>query len=71
MDKSKLIQPDEVDENMPFLFVSYSRKDIKEVQMILEILRRNHFRFWYDMGLKSGAEFLKTIEIVEVRNKGT
>ena len=38
---------------------------------ILEILRRNHFRFWYDMGLKSGAEFLKTIEIVEVRNKGT
>lgn len=45
MDKSKLIQPDEVDENMPFLFVSYSRKDIKEVQMILEILRRNHFRF--------------------------
>lgn len=29
MDKSKLIQPDEVDENMPFLFVSYSRKDIK------------------------------------------
>lgn len=61
MDKSKLIQPDEVDENMPFLFVSYSRKDIKEVQMILEILRRNHFRFWYDMGLKSGAEWAEEL----------
>ena len=32
---------------------------------------RNHFLFWYDMGLKSGAEFIKTIEIVEIRNKGT
>ena len=61
MDKSKLIQPDEVDENMPFLFVSYSRKDIKEFQMILEILRRNHFRFWYDMGLKSGAEWAEEL----------
>lgn len=45
MDKSKLIQPDDADEKMPFLFVSYSKKDIKGGQLILEILRRNHFRF--------------------------
>ena len=61
MDKSKLIQPDEVNDNTPFLFVSYSRKDIEEVQKIMEILRRNHFRFWYDMGLKSGAEWAEAL----------
>ena len=61
MDKSKLIQPDEVNDNTPFLFVSYSRKDIEEVQEIMEILRRNHFRFWYDMGLRSGAEWAEAL----------
>lgn len=45
MDKSKIIQRDEVDEKMSFLFVSYSKKDIKGGQLILEILRRNDFRF--------------------------
>lgn len=61
MDKSKLLQPDEVNENTPFLFVSYSRKDVDQVQEILQILRYNHFRFWYDMGLKSGAEWAESL----------
>lgn len=61
MDKSRLLQPDEVNENTPFLFVSYSRKDIDQVQEVLQILRHNHFRFWYDMGLKSGAEWAEAL----------
>ena len=61
MDKSKSIQPDVVGDDTPFLFISYSTDDAEEVQKILEILRRNHFRFWYDMGLKTGMEWAEEI----------
>ena len=53
------IQPDDV--SNPFVFVSYSRKDIREVQDILQILRNNKFRFWYDMELKSGTEWAEEL----------
>lgn len=60
VDRSKLIQPDNVSEK-PFIFVSYSRQDMHEVQSVLQILRNNHFRFWYDMGLKSGTEWAEEL----------
>lgn len=50
MDHSNLIQPDDVSDK-PFIFVSYSRQDMQEVQSILRILKKNQFRFWYDMGI--------------------
>lgn len=60
VDRSKLIQPDDVSDK-PFIFVSYSRQDMYEVQSVLQILRNNHFRFWYDMGLKSGTEWAEEL----------
>ena len=41
----------------PFLFVSYSHDDSAEVQSLLQDLDRNHYRFWYDEGVKSGKEW--------------
>lgn len=55
-----LIEPDVIN-GKPFIFVSYSRKDSEKVQEILSILRRNHFRFWYDMGMKSGDEWVEEL----------
>ena len=60
VDRSKLIQPDDVSDK-PFIFVSYSRQDVQEVQIILRILKNNQFRFWYDMGLKSGTEWAEEL----------
>lgn len=45
------------DREKPFLFVSYSHHDSEEVQLLLEELHRNHYRFWYDEGVKSGKEW--------------
>ena len=56
MDYSALIEPDDVT-GQPYIFVSYSRKDMDSVQSVLRILKINHFRFWYDKGLKSGLEW--------------
>ena len=60
MEQSKKIKPDEV-EGKPYIFISYSRKDDESVQEILQILRKNHIRFWYDMGLKSGEEWAEEL----------
>lgn len=60
MDYSKLIEPDDISDE-PFIFVSYSRQDMSTVQVILEILRNNYFRFWYDKGIKSGTEWAEEL----------
>ena len=60
MDYANLINPDEVGTE-PYIFVSYSRKDMDSVQLVLHILRENHFRFWYDKGLKSGQEWAEEL----------
>lgn len=57
----KPIQPDIIDENQPYIFISYSRQDLKNIQVILKILRENHFRFWYDVGMKSGSEWAEEL----------
>ena len=60
MDYSALIEPDDVT-GQPYIFVSYSRKDMDSVQSVLRILKINHFRFWYDKGLKSGLEWAEEL----------
>lgn len=60
MHSDNMVYPDEVDDK-PFIFVSYSRKDEKLVQEVIKILKDNHFRFWYDMGLKSGSEWAEEL----------
>ena len=60
LDSSELILPDEVD-GKPYIFVSYARRDMARVQEILQVLRSNGFRFWYDRGLKSGMEWAEEL----------
>lgn len=60
MDYSNFIDPDEI-ANDPYIFVSYSRKDIWSVQKVIKILKDNKFRFWYDKGLKSGTEWAEEL----------
>lgn len=55
------ILPDKVD-GKPFLFISYSHENTQGLNQILPILRRNHFRFWYDRGIRSGVEWAAEIE---------
>ena len=58
--KQSLIMPDEV-EGQPYIFVSYSRRDTDDVQKVLRILKKNHYRFWYDRGLKTGTEWVEEL----------
>ena len=53
--------PDKID-GVPFLFISYSHKDTQDLDPILHLLRRNQFRFWYDLGLLSGVEWADELE---------
>lgn len=59
-DSSKAILPDDVDDQ-PYIFVSYAHRDKNQVQDILQVLHSNGFRFWYDMGLKSGVEWAEEL----------
>ena len=54
------IAPDDISKG-PYIFVSYSRSDVYELHNVLQILRRNHFRFWYDQGLKSGENWAEEL----------
>lgn len=58
--RKRQIKPDDVS-GKPYIFVSYARKDEEMVQSVLQLLRKNHFRFWYDMGLKSGEEWAEDL----------
>lgn len=59
-DTSKAILPDDVDDQ-PYIFISYAHRDKDRVQEILQVLHSNGFRFWYDMGLKSGVEWAEEL----------
>lgn len=45
----------------PFIFISYCHKDYNEVSVVLKLMDQNHFRFWYDEGIKSGIEWADEI----------
>lgn len=45
------------DFSKPYIFVSYSHKDADEVNILLNMMQQNHFRFWYDEGIASGSEW--------------
>ena len=51
----RLIEPDDVSDGKPYIYVSYSRRDRVEAQAFLHILRRNRYRFWYDRRTNSDA----------------
>ena len=47
--------------NEPYIFLSYSHADFENVKPFLDLLKRNHFRFWFDEGIKSGVEWADEI----------
>lgn len=49
------------DDEEPFIFISYCHKDFKIIEEILKFLDINHFRYWYDEGIRSGKEWADEI----------
>ena len=45
----------------PFVFISYSHKDVENVFNILSELKKSGLRFWYDKGIEHGASWLDCI----------
>ena len=44
----------------PFAFISYSHDDLDTISEYLDAADEN-YRFWYDEGIKSGAEWVEEI----------
>lgn len=45
----------------PYIFVSYSHKDKKQVEPVIEALIRHGYRVWYDKGIKYSDPWAKVI----------
>ena len=43
--------------NAPYIFISYSHRDIANMTEICNVLRQSGVRFWYDSGLNSGDDW--------------
>jgi hypothetical protein len=54
------VQPYEGDE--PYLFISYSRKDLDSVQPVLQALAERGVRLWWDLGLHAGEDYGDRLE---------
>ena len=46
----------------PFLFISYSHRDSKEVLETITLLHQRRVRLWYDEGIPAGNDWPKNIE---------
>lgn len=46
----------------PYIFISYSHKDIKRVLPIINLLKNNKYRVWYDNDIQPGRKWDKCIE---------
>ena len=44
--------------NLPYVFISYSHKDARQVLPYLSALQRAGYRIWYDEGIHKGANWL-------------
>ena len=58
----KLASPFLADEEMPYLFVSYSHRDREEVLPVLKTLYESGWRIWYDEGLTIGDKYDVTLK---------
>ncbi len=45
----------------PYVFVSYSHKDKRDMEEIKDLLEHSGIRYWYDMGLHSGEDWNSVI----------
>lgn len=51
------IELDAYDGPEPYIFISYSHKDTKQVYEILKIIDREKYRYWYDDTMEIGEDF--------------
>lgn len=54
------VQPYEGDE--PYIFISYSRKDLDSVRPVLQALTERGVRLWWDLGLHAGEDYGERLE---------
>ena len=47
--------------DQPYIFISYSHRDIDEVLAFLETLQENGYNVWYDEGIDPGTEWDENI----------
>lgn len=45
-----------------YIFVSYAHKDTEVVMPVIEAMKANGFRIWYDRGIEAGTEWAEYIE---------
>lgn len=43
--------------NEPYLFISYSHKDSRSLAAVINVLKTNNVRYWFDNGLHSGDDW--------------
>lgn len=53
----------------PYIFISYAHKDYSAVKQFLQFFSSEKYRFWYDEGIKSGAEWSDYI-VERISNAG-
>lgn len=46
----------------PYIFISYSRKDMERVLPIIKLLKNNRYRVWYDNDTQPGRKWDRCIE---------
>lgn len=42
--------------NEPYLFISYSHNDSQSLTAVINVLKTNNIRYWFDNGLHSGDD---------------
>lgn len=46
---------------LPYIFISYSHRNMEEAISIIELLQKDNFRVWYDEGIDPGFEWDENI----------
>ena len=46
---------------LPYIFISYSHRNMEEAISIIELLQKDNFRVWYDEGIDPGSEWDENI----------
>lgn len=67
MEQQRIVRPYRGSD--PYVFISYSHKDKREVTRILNTMETNGFRIWFDEGIDPGTEWDENIAI-HIKNCG-
>ena len=47
--------------NLPYVFISYAHLDVDRVLPIIQHLKSDGYRIWYDQGIEAGTAWAKNI----------